>query len=366
MRRALALARRGWGQVAPNPMVGAVVLRDGEVVGEGWHAAYGAAHAEVVALRAAGEAARGATLVVTLEPCAHQGKTPPCTEAILAAGVRRVVYAAADPNPVAAGGGAVLRAAGLDVASGVEEDAARALNAPFFHRFGPEAWRPWVLLKLALSLDGRLSDAEGRARWITGPRARAAGHRLRAGVDAVLVGSGTALADDPLLTVRSRVRPRRPPVRVVWDRRLRLPPTARLLRTRDEGAVWILTDLARHSEGERAAWEARGVRLLPGATLAEGLASLRQAGVDSVLVEGGATLAGALLAEGYVDRLALFWAPRFLGAGGGAPFAALPPRPLAQAPCWRRRTLRVLGEDVLLELDRPADGPRLLRSPVGG
>jgi len=353
MRRALMLARRGWGRVAPNPMVGAVVLRDGRVVGEGWHAVYGGPHAEVMALRAAGEAARGATLVVTQEPCAHAGKTPPCTEAIRAAGIRRVVYATADPNPVAAGGAAVLRAAGLEVEGGLAEDAARALNAPFFHRFGPEAWRPWVLLKLALSLDGRLTDAAGHSRWITGPRARAAAHRLRAGVDAVLVGSGTALVDDPLLTARGRVRPRRPPVRVVWDRRLRLPPTARLLATLDQAPVWILTDPAHHDPAARAALEARGARLLPGATLHEGLTSLRREGIDSVLVEGGAALAGALLREGFVDRLALFVAPRLLGPGGADPFAALPDTPLDRAHPWRRRTLQPLDDDVLIVLDRP-------------
>ncbi len=210
MRRALELAARGWGRVAPNPLVGAVVARGGEVVGEGWHTGYGRPHAEVEALRVAGEAARGATLYVTLEPCAHHGKTPPCTDAILAAGVRRVVFAASDPNPRAAGGCAVLETAGVEVERGVEMRAALDLNAPFFHGIaGPE--RPWTELKLAVSLDGRVADRDGRSAWITGEEARAEVHRMRAGFGAVAVGIGTALADDPRLTVRGAVEPRVPP-----------------------------------------------------------------------------------------------------------------------------------------------------------
>src|SRR5688500_12992862 len=188
MRRALSLARRGLGQTAPNPMVGAVVVRDGEIVGEGWHARFGGPHAEPVALAAAGARARGATVYVTLEPCAHQGKTPPCTHALIAAGVARVVAATADPNPVASGGAAQLRAAGVDYQVGVSEREARELNAPFFFALGSD--RPWVTLKLATSIDGAITDHRHSSAWLTGPRARRAVHRLRAGSDAVAVGIG--------------------------------------------------------------------------------------------------------------------------------------------------------------------------------
>lgn len=239
MRRALALAAGGWGRVAPNPLVGAVVVRDGASGGEGFHAEYGRPHAEVEALRAAGEAARGSTLYVTLEPCAHTGKTPPCTDAILAAGARRVVFAASDPNPKAAGGAAALEAAGVEVTRGVEMRAALDLNAPFFHGIaGPE--RPWTELKLALSLDGRVADRDGRSAWITGEEARAEVHRMRAGFAAVAVGIGTALADDPQLTARGPVEPRVPPTRVVFDRRLRLPADGKLARTAREAPVWVV------------------------------------------------------------------------------------------------------------------------------
>src|SRR3954468_2645940 len=229
MRRALALAERGWGRTAPNPMVGAVVVRDGRVVGEGWHAEFGGPHAEVEALRAAGDRAKGATMYVTLEPCNHQGKTPPCTEALLAAGVRRVVVACEDPNPEARGGAHRLREAGVDVALGVEEDAARELNAPFFHALASD--RPFVRLKLALSLDGALADHTRQPGWLTGEAARHEVHRLRADADAIAVGIGTVLADDPELTVRHVPAPRVAPTRVVFDTSARLPRTSRLATT---------------------------------------------------------------------------------------------------------------------------------------
>ncbi|MGH7632905.1 MAG: bifunctional diaminohydroxyphosphoribosylaminopyrimidine deaminase/5-amino-6-(5-phosphoribosylamino)uracil reductase RibD, partial [Gemmatimonadaceae bacterium] len=212
MRRALALARRGWGQTAPNPLVGAVIVRDGRTVGEGYHARYGAPHAEIMALRAAGEGARGATMFVTLEPCAHHGHTPPCADALLAAGIVRVVVAARDPNPVAAGGVERLQAAGVTVDVGLEGAVAQEMNAAFLHAFS--AIRPWVTLKLAVSLDGAIADAAGRSRWITGERARRVVHRLRAQSDAIAVGIGTVLADDPALTVRDAPAPRVAPLRV--------------------------------------------------------------------------------------------------------------------------------------------------------
>lgn len=348
MRRALALAERGWGQVAPNPLVGAVVVRDGEVVGEGWHARFGAPHAEVHALEQAGGRARGATLYVSLEPCAHSGKTPPCTDAVLRAGVERVVIGATDPNPVAAGGAERLRKVGLAVVTGVEEQAVRDLDPAFFHRFGPATDRPFVALKLALSLDGRIADARGRSAWITGEEARAEVQRLRAGFDAVAVGIGTALADDPRLTVRGAVVPRNPPVRVVWDRALRLPLHGRLVRSAAEAPVWVLADPAA-DEARQDALERAGVRVLRAAGTNAGLRALREAGVGAVLAEGGAGLAAALLDGEVVDRLFLFYAPLLLGPGSLSPFAVAD-APLDAAKRWRTVGVDRFGPDTLLTL----------------
>lgn len=354
MRRALALAERGWGRVAPNPMVGAVVVRDGRVVREGFHSEYGHPHAEIEALRAAGEAARGATLYVTLEPCNHHGKTPPCTEAILRAGLQRVVFAAPDPNPVAAGGADRLRASGVEVTGGVEAEAARELNGAFFHGASPRgAARPWTLLKLALSLDGRMADRNGRSGWITGPEAREEVHRMRAGFDAIAVGIGTALADDPRLSVRGPVEPRVPPVRVVFDRGLRLPLSSRLASTAREVPVWVVG--APDAPGERRhALERLGVRVLVAPDLAESLRLLRSEGVGSLFCEGGARLAGALLAGGHIDRLALFFAPLLLGPDGPGPFAALGSPPLDEAARWRHLGSSVFGSDTLIHLAHPS------------
>jgi diaminohydroxyphosphoribosylaminopyrimidine deaminase/5-amino-6-(5-phosphoribosylamino)uracil reductase len=353
MRRALELAPRGWGRTAPNPMVGCVIVRDGQVVGEGWHAEYGGAHAEVAALRQAGDAARGATAYVTLEPCAHHGKTPPCTGALIAAGVARVVHAASDPNPKAEGGAGVLRAAGIDTVGGVEEQAARDQNAVFFHAHSAEgARRPFVALKLALSADARIADRDGRSVWITGEEARAETHRLRAGFDAVAVGIGTALADDPLLTARGPIIPRIPPARVVFDRGLRLPPGSKLARTADEAPV-----IAVAGEDAPAAREvelsAAGVRVLRAPDGVERtLETLRQAGFRSMFVEGGAELAGSLLRAGVVDRLYLFYAPLFLGPRGLDPFAALESPPIAAAARWRHVATAAFGADTLVTLAR--------------
>lgn len=343
MRRALSLARRGWGQTAPNPMVGAVVVRDGAVVGEGYHARFGEAHAEVAALVAAGELARGATVYVTLEPCAHHGKTPPCADALVTAGVSRVVIAARDPNPEAAGGIARLREAGIDVLEGVEEEESRELNAPFFHAFAAD--RPWVTLKLALSLDGAIADASGRSKWITGARARAAAHRLRAGSDAVAVGLGTALADDPMLTVRDAPAPRVPPVRVVFDRRARIPLSAALVRTARQVPTVVVAE-SPDPDGARAL-EGAGVGVVCGSGLEEGLRALAGRGVRALLVEGGARLAGALLERALVDRLIIFRAPVLLGAGALGAFAFAPRALLPDAPRFRVIERRTLGQDTM-------------------
>jgi len=363
MRRALSLARRGWGQTAPNPMVGAVVVRDGAVVGEGHHARYGEAHAEVAALAAAGDLARGATVYVSLEPCAHHGHTPPCADALIAAGVARVVVATRDPNPAAAGGSARLRAAGVDVVEGVEEDDARELNAPFFHAFA--ARRPWVTLKLALSLDGAIADASGGSRWITGPRARAAAHALRAGSDAVGVGLGTVIADDPSLTVRDAAASRVPPMRVVFDRRARIPLDAVLVRTaRDVPTVVV----AESPDAPSArALEGAGVEVVCAPSLEAGLEALAGRGVRALLVEGGARLAGALLGHALVDRLIIFRAPVLLGAGALGAFAFAPSTPLSHAARLRVIERRTLGDDTMAvyAVRELAPVPAAERQPAG-
>ncbi|HEU4558800.1 MAG TPA: bifunctional diaminohydroxyphosphoribosylaminopyrimidine deaminase/5-amino-6-(5-phosphoribosylamino)uracil reductase RibD [Longimicrobium sp.] len=353
MRRALALAPRGWGRTAPNPMVGCVIVRDGEIVGEGWHTEYGRPHAEVEALARAGDRARGATAYVTLEPCSHFGKTPPCTQALQAAGVARVVYAASDPNPKAAGGAQVLREMGIEAVGPVDEQAVRDLDPVFFHAHSAAgARRPFIALKLALSLDAKIADRERHSVWITGDEARAEVHRLRAGFDAVAVGIGTVLADDPQLTVRGDILPRVPPARVVFDRGLRLPIESNLVRTAREIPVIAVGQEGAAAESARAL-EAAGVRVLaPAPGLERALESLREAGVRSMFVEGGAEIAGNLLRAGVVDRLYLFYAPVLLGPDALSPFAALESPPIDAAPRWRRVSTAVFGADTLVTLAR--------------
>jgi len=355
MRRALELALGGWGRVAPNPLVGAVVLRDGAVAGEGYHAEYGQAHAEVVALTAAGDAARGGTLVVSLEPCAHHGKTPPCTEAILRAGVRRVVAAIRDPDPEARGGSGVLRAAGVDMAIGLLGAEAAALNAPFlFSRL--HADRPFVALKLATSVDGRIADAAGRSQWVSGEQARDYVQWLRAGFDAIAVGGTTALRDNPRLTVRGTTAPRRPPVRVVFDRRAMLNPGVTLVGTAREVPTWVVAS-PEAPAASVAALELSGVRVFRPDSLAAGLGQLRQAGIQSLLCEGGGALGTRLLTDGLVDRLYWIQSPVWLGDGAVPAFPGVPSAPLAEAPRWTPVERRTLGPDTLLVLDRQPCSP---------
>jgi diaminohydroxyphosphoribosylaminopyrimidine deaminase / 5-amino-6-(5-phosphoribosylamino)uracil reductase len=348
MARALELAQRGWGRVAPNPMVGAVVVRDGVLVGEGWHREYGQPHAEVEALRMAGPRARGATMFVTLEPCTHYGKTPPCTEAIMAAGVRRVVYGASDPNPNAKGGGDLLWNAGVEVFGGFLGQQARDLNPAFIHLHGGSG-RPFVALKLAMTLDARIADRDGRSSWITGEESRAEVHRLRAGFDAVAVGIGTARADDPQLTVRGAVEPRVVPARVVFDRNLRLAPDSALVRGAREAPVIVVASRQADPKRERTLVE-HGVNVLRAADLGTGLRALREAGVGSMFVEGGSGLAGALLEDGLVDRLYLFYAPLLLGPEGLPAFGELGSPTIEEAHRWRRISTRTFGEDTLVTL----------------
>ncbi|HJU75945.1 MAG TPA: bifunctional diaminohydroxyphosphoribosylaminopyrimidine deaminase/5-amino-6-(5-phosphoribosylamino)uracil reductase RibD, partial [Gemmatimonadaceae bacterium] len=316
MRRALELAEGGWGQTAPNPMVGAVVARDGEIVGEGYHAVYGGPHAEVVALGAAGERARGATLYVTLEPCAHTGKTPPCTDAVIAAGLRRVVAAVEDPNPTARGGAKKLRKAGIDVTLGVLEQEAREQNVIYFH--GAEFYRPFVTLKLALSREGAIADANRNFRWLTGPEARREVHRLRAGHDAVAVGLGTVIADDPELTVREAPAPRKPPVRVIFSRAGKLPTSSRLVASARE--VPVILFVMRIERAHREVLTAAGVQVIEVRDLNDGLLELASLGARSVLLEGGARIAGAALRAGSVDRIVMFQTRVELGPDGLFPF----------------------------------------------
>jgi diaminohydroxyphosphoribosylaminopyrimidine deaminase/5-amino-6-(5-phosphoribosylamino)uracil reductase len=343
MRRALELAQRGWGQTAPNPMVGAVVVQNGHVVGEGWHERYGEPHAEINALRAAGERARGSTLYVSLEPCNHHGKTPPCTEAILAAGVSRVVMAMPDPNPIASGGRARLRAAGVDVDSGMELEAARELNAPFIHAF--DSSRPWIVLKLAVSLDAAIAPADRARTWLTGIESRREVHRLRAGYDAVAIGIGTAMADDPLLTVRDVDPPRVAPRRIVFDHHARLSLDSALVRTVPESPVMVVS--RRPDPRRAAALRTAGVEVLDAPTLRDALSALAARGVRSMLVEGGARLAGSFIAEGLVDRLIIFQAPVVLGDDALKAFSQIdgtaPPTPR------RLRTIahQAFGDDVM-------------------
>lgn len=352
MRRALELAERGWGRVAPNPLVGAVLVRDGRIVGEGWHTEYGMPHAEVEAIAAAGEEARGSTLYVTLEPCDHRGNTGPCTDAILAAGIGRVIFAAHDPNPVAGGGGERLSAEGVDVLSGIEECAARSLNAPFFRAHDPDApLRPWTELKLALSLDGRIADLSGRSNWITGEEARAEVHRLRAGSDAIAVGVGTVLTDDPLLTARGHPVPRTPPVRIVFDRQLRIPLDSRLVRTANDSPLWIFCAPGAPAD-TRVELETAGAEIHVAADLGTAMALLARAGVRSLFCEGGAVLASALLAEELVDRLTLFHAPLLLGEHGVDPFRGVPSTDLDRTRRWSTVRAARFGVDSMISVER--------------
>ena len=351
MARALELGWRGWGRVHPNPLVGAVVLdAAGQVVGEGWHAEFGGPHAERAALEAAGARARGGTLVVSLEPCAHHGKQPPCTDAVLAAGVARVVHALDDPNPEAAGGAELLRAAGVSVESGCLRSEVAAQNAPFLARFRTPD-RPWVALKLATSLDGRIADRFGRSRWISGEPARDFVHWLRAGVDAIGVGGATARADDPSLTVRGAVAPRVEPLRVVFDRAGNLPTTLEVLRTARERPTCVVAGPLLSSERAEAL-EGAGVRLIRATGLHDGMAALRRMGVASMVVEGGGHLSGALLGEGLVDRFYWIQSPVWLGEGGVPAVAGLPGVELATAERWSVVERRALGADTLLVTDR--------------
>ena len=320
MRRALALAQQGWGQTAPNPMVGAVVVRDGVIAGEGYHARYGEAHAEAIALKAAGEKARGATMYVTLEPCNHFGKQPPCTEAILEARLKRVVIAAADPTALAGGGARHLADYGVEIRFGVEEVAALELNAPFFFA-AKQTKRPWVTLKLALSSNGKMNDPSGERRWISNEQSRAEVQRIRANVDAIAVGIGTVRADDPQLTARGSIRPRVQPLRVIFDRHGETPLDSKIVKTARETPTVVFAH--RPPVTRLAALHNAGVDVFDAEDLRQALQALRGFDVQHLLVEGGARIAAEFLAEKLVDRLIIFQSPIELDDNALTPFANL-------------------------------------------
>ncbi|HSQ59503.1 MAG TPA: bifunctional diaminohydroxyphosphoribosylaminopyrimidine deaminase/5-amino-6-(5-phosphoribosylamino)uracil reductase RibD [Acidobacteriota bacterium] len=352
MRDAVALARRGVGGTHPNPRVGAILLRDGAVAGRGWHARAGGPHAEVVALRAAGPAARGATLVVTLEPCAHHGRTPPCVDAILEAGVRRVVVGMIDPNPIVNGRGIEgLRRAGVDVVIADHDEACRALNEPYLSVL--ERGRPWITLKAMLSLDGRLAADGGTSRGLGGPEEQRLCHRLRSSHDAVLVGIGTVLADDPLLTVRHARG--RTPCRVVLDSSLRIPDGSALLGSAGKAPLVVATVSNDAARARRL--EARGAAVWRFEPAPDGRVPLRplldrlvEEGRYALLVEGGTETHTSFLREGIADRVALGIAPLLLGGRSPRTWTGdLGRSTLAEAIDVTGLRARRVGRDLWLE-----------------
>lgn len=355
MARALVLAATARRRTAPNPWVGCVLVRDGAVVGVGATEPPGGPHAEIVALRAAGARARGATAYTTLEPCSHHGRTPPCADALIDAGVARVVFALADPDEKVAGRGIErLCAAGLEVVTGVRGDEAAEQLAPYLHH--RRTGRAFCTVKVATSLDGRIAAADGTSRWITGDAARADAHELRADAQAVLVGAGTAIADRPALTVRDAApKPRNAPLRVVLDARGRVPADGPLFDTHDAPTLVVTTDAADAAAVDR--WRAAGAKVETVTAAADGkgvdlcatLQLLGRLDVLHVLVEGGAAVHGALLAAGLADHVVAYVAPGLLGAHGHAGYGVAGPDSIDGFTRWRLTGVRALGDDVRLD-----------------
>ena len=351
MQRALELARRGRGWVNPNPMVGAVVVRDGEIVGEGFHPKVGDSHAEVVALAAAGERARGATLYVTLEPCNHWGRTPPCTKGVISAGIARVVAATWDINPLTRGQSRqALEAAGIALEVGLMDDAARRLNEAYFHAIRTR--RPFVVMKTAMTLDGKIATPSGHSQWISGEESRAHVQELRATYAGVMVGIGTVLADDPRLTCR--IPGAHAPARIVVDPRAETPPNARLF---EDAAPVILAIAPTADPARRRALEARGAELVevPPASspthldLPRLMEELAQRGIDSLLLEGGGSLNASALRAGVVSKVVSFVAPKLLAGDGIAPTRGPSVATMDQALRLSGLTCHPSGEDLRLE-----------------
>ncbi len=353
MQRALDLAARGLGRVEPNPLVGAVIVRGGQVIGEGWHARFGGPHAEIEALRTCGRSARGATCYVTLEPCCHFGKTPPCVDALIAVGIRRVVAAVRDPFPRVSGGGfRRLRAAGVRVDVGLLRDEAAELNGPFFklQRTG----RPWVILKWAQSLDGKIATRTGDSKWITSLAARRASHALRGRVDAVVVGVGTVLTDDPELTCRL-VSAKRVAVRVVLDTHARTPVSSKLVRSARSSPTLIVTADAtsvRARRLARAGCEVLGVSTRRGRVRLDRLLDvLGRRFMTNVMVEGGGAVLGAFMDEGLADEAEVFVAPRIIGGRTAVgPLAGVGPAKMEELPDVRVIEERMVGSDRRVRL----------------
>ena len=360
MQLALTLGRRGQGLTWPNPAVGAVVVKDGVIIGRGWTQPGGRPHAEPEALKRAGEAARGATLYVTLEPCSHVGKSPPCADAIIAAGIARVVSAIEDPNPEVAGQGhAELRAAGIAVDIGLGAAEAARDHAGHFRRVRDK--RPHVILKLAVSSDDKIGAAGRKPVAISGDAAKARVHLLRAQCDAILVGIGTVRADDPLLTCRLPGMAARSPVRVVLDRSLRIPGSSRLVHSARETPLWVMTsNLAEAPAAMKlGAAGAKVIRVAtatppPGLDLPTVLRALAEKGITRLLVEGGARVASSLVAAGFVDEVWLLRGAEPLGAGGVAALGALPLTAITQSPNFRVRASQSLQKDTLTIYERAA------------
>ncbi len=353
MQRALKLARLAEGYTSPNPMVGSVIVRDGHVVGEGYHHRAGMPHAEIEALRDAGEAAQGATLYVTLEPCNHHGRTPPCTEAIINARITHVVYAISDPNPAASGGAQRLREAGLQVTAHICADEASDLNRFFLHHV--QTSLPYVIAKYAISLDGKVATHTGHSQWITGEAARQRGHQLRHAVDAILVGSGTAIVDNPRLTTRLPVENPQHPLRVLLDSRGKVPLNSQLFSPDLPGRTLVATTSAMSTEYEKRLIECgiEVVRLPENdwhrVDIAELLKELGQRGIQSLLIEGGTTVLGAFFDDDLVNEVWAYIAPAIIG-GENAPSAigGFGAATMAQALRLSNTRIEQLGDDVLI------------------
>lgn len=353
MQRALKLARQAEGYTSPNPIVGSVVVRDGQLVGEGYHQRAGMPHAEIEALHAAGDAAQGATLYVTLEPCNHHGRTPPCTEAIIAAGIAHVVYAVADPNPPASGGAQRLREAGLQVTADICADEAADLNRFFLYHVRTHL--PYVIAKYAMSLDGKIATHTGHSQWITGKAARQHGHQLRHAVDAILVGSGTAIADNPRLTTRLSVDDPQHPLRIVLDSKGKVPLESHLFSPDLPGQTLVATTDAMSSKHEKqlAAYGVEVLRLPENGwkqvDIDALLHVLGQRGIQSILIEGGSTVLSAFFDGDQVNEVWAFIAPVIIGGEDApSPIGGFGAATMQQALRLADRQIELLGDDVLI------------------